>query len=67
MTDRQTLALCLKQARIHRGIKPIDVCEATGLPYTTFWRIESGKVDPKLIDVIKLLEVYDATLEDVLG
>jgi transcriptional regulator with XRE-family HTH domain len=61
------VGLRLLKARRRRKLKLQDVSDATGIGISTISRYETGRVQPGLANVVRLAELYDVSIQEVLG
>lgn len=65
MGEKEELKDRLKKALDYKGVKPIDVCEKTGIPKSAMSYYLSGRSEPKanrLYVIAKALDVSEAWL-----
>lgn len=65
MGEKEELKDRLKKALDYKGVKPIDVCERTGIPKSAMSYYLSGRSEPKanrLYVIAKALDVSEAWL-----
>lgn len=65
MSEKERLKNRLRQAMSYKGVKPIDVCERTGIPKSAMSYYLSGRSEPKanrLYVIAKALDVSEAWL-----
>jgi transcriptional regulator with XRE-family HTH domain len=70
VSDEQILeevGLRLLKARRRRKLKLQDAANATGIGISTLSRYETGRVQPGLANVIRLAELYDVSIQELLG
>ncbi len=59
--------LRLRQLRERRGLTIQGLAERAGLAMTTVWRIEAGRVEPRLSVLAKLAKALGVRARDLLG
>ncbi|MBR4013921.1 MAG: helix-turn-helix transcriptional regulator [Clostridia bacterium] len=57
----------IKELRIDRDLRQIDVAEKTGIDQRTLSNYETGKTNPDSYAIIKLSEFYDVSCDYLLG
>ena len=57
----------IKQARIDTGYTQQQVEDITGIPRATISRLESGKRQPDLENLGKLIDFYEVSADWILG
>lgn len=57
----------LKLLREEMGLKQIDIAEMLGVSRTTYTQYETEKSEPDLATVAKLAEIYNTSVDFILG
>jgi len=57
----------LKLLREEMGLKQIDIAEMLGVSRTTYTQYETEKREPNLATVAKLAEIYNTSVDFILG
>lgn len=55
----------LKRARYNKHLTVDDAADAIGKKRSAIWRYETGKVDPTVGTLCKLLDLYNVSVTDV--
>ena len=59
--------MLLKFLRNEKGVTQNDVAKAIGVARYTYAKWEQGRAEPGILDIIKLLNYFDCTFEDLVG
>ena len=59
--------MLLKVLRIEKGVTQNEVAKAIGVERYTYAKWEQGRAEPCILDIIKLLNYFDCTFEDLVG
>ncbi|MBQ9782679.1 MAG: helix-turn-helix transcriptional regulator [Clostridia bacterium] len=59
--------MLLKFLRNEKGVTQNDVANAIGVARYTYAKWEQGRAEPCILDIIKLLNYFDCTFEDLVG
>lgn len=59
--------MLLKFLRNEKGVTQNDVAKAIGVARYTYAKWEQGRAEPCILDIIKLLNYFDCTFEDLVG
>jgi hypothetical protein len=62
--DRERIASLLRELRVARGLRQIDVAEALGEPQSYVSRYESGEQRLDLVDLRRVCSVLDTPMLD---
>lgn len=57
----------LKHLREEMGLRQIDIAEMLGVSRTTYTQYETEKSEPDLATVAKLAEIYNTSVDFILG
>lgn len=57
----------LKQLRINRGLRQVDVSEFLGVDRTTYVKYENGSSEPDLLTLKTLAEFFETTTSFLIG
>lgn len=57
----------LKTIRKNAGIKVKTVSEKLGISRITLWQWENGKRTPGIEDLARLAQLYECTVDDLIG
>ncbi|MBE7090502.1 MAG: helix-turn-helix transcriptional regulator [Clostridiales bacterium] len=55
----------LKELREEKGLSQKQVAELLGLPISTYANWEQGRREPSITDIFRLLQVFDATANEL--
>lgn len=64
--NRKQLGKNLKRARIYSGISQNDVSKLTNLNRSSISYYENGQNIPTIFTIIKLMQIYKITIDDVI-
>lgn len=69
MTEQEYILLVcnnIKQLRIQKGIKQIDLASAVGIDDSSLRRIESGRTSPTLKTLIRIADALNVEVRELL-
>jgi len=58
--------IIIKKKRLAAGFRQVDICKKIGASQSGYSAIESGKRIPTLKKLIKLAQIYNCTVDDLL-
>ena len=56
----------LRSKRERKGVTLADISKATGIPYVTLWRYETGATEPRAGELKKIADVLGVTTDELL-
>lgn len=59
------IKLTLAAARVNRGLTLKEAADYTGLAKDTIYKIESGRSDPRYSTLVKLCNLYNVSINDI--
>lgn len=59
------MAISLKAARVNAGLTQKEIAKRLGVSAVTYWKWETGKVEPKFSQYQQLCEVCGVKTEDI--
>lgn len=63
LASRQAIGERLKATREALGLRPMDICRATGIKPSAYSQYEAGQNRPNVEDMIRYAETFHVTLD----
>lgn len=67
MNSKEAIGNRIYQARVHKGLKQIEVCKAVGISQSKYSNIENGKYDIPLSVLLLLSDLFDVSITWIAG